>query len=294
MKLRAFMLGLGAILLWSTNAVVAKQALVQLNVPQVMTFQFAGASLVFVLMRLREPRGTTTRPSAAVWSLGMVGLVGTVVFQYLAFSFGPIAIANMLAYAWPLLTAFLFILSGASSKPGLLTLVSTGGFIGVGLMIGAPNLAQQSYETPWGYVFAIGSAIFMAAYSIGIARTQQSPANALLPASLCGLVAMGIWWAASGTASLTVGSVCAAVYLGIGPMGLGYVLWSKAMRAGQVGPISTLGYATPVLSTLLLVLSGEYLSGSAILGCILIVICCAIAGAIETREERHAPPATSR
>ena len=294
MKLRAAALGLSAILLWSTNAVVAKHALAQLSVPQVMTFQFAGASLVFLLIRLWEPRQTTTGRSTAVLMLGTVGLVGTVVFQYLAFSFGPIAITNMLAYAWPLLTALLFILSGSSSMPGLLTLVSAVGFVGVALIIGAPDLPQQSAGTPWGYVFAVGSAIFMAAYSIGIARIRQSPTDALVPASLFGLVVMGIWWAASSGAPLTINSVFAAVYLGLGPMGLGYLLWSYAMKMGQAGPLSTLGYATPVLSTVLLVISGEHLSGSAILGCVLIVICCAIAGTMETREERHAPPTTSR
>ena len=292
MRLRATALGLGAILLWSTNAVVAKHALAQLTVPQVMTFQFAGASLVFLMVRLWEPRQAPTRLPIEVFALGMVGLVGTVVFQYLAFSFGPIAIANKLAYAWPLLTALLFILSGSSSMPVLLTIVSAVGFVGVALIIGAPNLPRDSIESPWGYLFAIGSAIFMAAYSIGIAQTRRSPADALVPASLCGLVAMGSWWAATSGGALTVYSVSAAFYLGLGPMGLGYVFWSYAMKTGHVGPLSTLGYATPVLSTVLLVLSGEYLPRSAILGCALVVICCAIAGTMEVREGKHAPPTT--
>ncbi len=292
MKLPATALGLGAILLWSTNAVVAKHALAQLSVPQVMTFQFAGALAVFLLMRCWEPSKSNTRLPIEVFVLGMVGLVGTVVFQYLAFSFGPIAIANMLAYAWPLLTALLYILSGSSSTPRLLAVVSAVGFVGVALIIGAPNLPREGDDFPWGYLFAVGSAIFMAAYSMGIARIRQSPADALIPASFFGLVGMGVWWAASSGASLTVNSVFAAFYLGLGPMGLGYVLWSYAMKTGQVGPLSTLGYATPVLSTLLLVLSGEFLSWSAAVGCALIVISCAIAGAMEAQERKHAPPSS--
>ena len=67
-------------------------------------------------------------------------------------------------------------------------------------------------------------------------------------------------------------------------MGLGYVLWSYAMQNGAVGPMSTLGYGTPVLSTLLLIASGEQMTLLAIIGGAVIVAACALSGTLRERE----------
>lgn len=280
MKARPILFGLGAIGLWSTNAVVAKHALAVLSVAQVQCLQFAGAAAVFALLRARNGGYGTPIPPADAMAVGLVGLVGTMVFQYLAFASGPIAVVNLLAYAWPLLTALIVVGGGRSAYPGRLAVASLAGFVGVALLIGgSPASDGMVPGQAWaGYGFAAASAVCMAAYSVGVSRVRSSPADVLLPASLAGLAGTAIWWAATSAGTPSLSGAAMGLYLGIGPMGLGYVLWSYAMRGGAVGAMSTLGYATPVLSTSWLIASGEPLTARALAGGLLIVAACVAAG----------------
>lgn len=276
--------GLGAILLWSTNATVAKFALSELSVAQVQTFQFAGAAIAFLALRLLTRGDFRIWPSRDALLIGLVGLVGTMMFQYLAFSVGPITAVNLLAYAWPLLTAVAVIASGSSSAPRTLIVVSLLGFAGVALLISETGSTTTSSRSVAGYIFAILSAICMAAYSLGVARVSGPPSDVLLPASLIGLFVSAAWWLGTPGSDLQPQTVLSALYLGFGPMGLGYVLWSYAMQTGAVGPMSTLGYGTPVLSTLLLIASGEKMTVLAIVGGAVIVAACALSGTLRERE----------
>ena len=284
MKPIALASGLGAIVLWSTNAFVAKYALADLSVAQVQTFQFAGATMTFLALRLVTARGLKTWPGMDALSVGLVGLVGTMIFQYLAFSTGPIAAVNLLAYAWPLLTALAVIATGSSGSPGILILASLLGFAGVGLLIGETRSTGDMNGSVLGYLFAGLSAICMAAYSLGVARVRSSPADVLLPAAVIGLFIAAFWWAVTEGNELSPPTVLAALYLGIGPMGLGYILWSYAMQTGAVGPLSTLGYGTPVLSTIFLIVSGEQLTALALAGGAAIIAACALSGKLAARE----------
>ena len=276
--------GVGAILLWSTNAFVGKYALSELSVAQVQTFQFAGAATTFLALRVATGGGVWTSVKADALVIGLIGLVGTMVFQYLAFSVGPIAVVNLLAYAWPLLMAFAVIAMGSSNSPLTLHLVSMSGFVGVALLIGDTGSTESVPASAFGYVFASLSAACMATYSIGVARLKSSPADVLLPASLIGLFLTAGWWSFTESNALSPPTVLAALYLGIGPMGFGYILWSYAMRAGSVGPLSTLGYATPVLSTIFLIASGERLTLLAMFGGAMIVAACALSGKLAATE----------
>lgn len=276
--------GLGAILLWSTNALIAKFALSELSVAQVQTFQFAGATMTFLILRLSAKERSEIWPGLDALGVGLIGLVGTMIFQYLAFSVGPITAVNLLAYAWPLLTALAVIATGSSTSPRTLMVVSLLGFAGVALLIGETGSTSEAKGSVSGYIFAIMSAVCMAVYSLGISRINSPPSHVLLPASFSGLLVAMSWWAITQGNDLTLQGVLCALYLGFGPMGLGYVLWSYAMQTGAVGPMSTLGYGTPVLSTLLLILSGEKMTAFAMIGGGIIVAACAFSGTLAKRE----------
>ena len=274
----AVLCAFGAIGFWSTNAVVAKHVLNSLSVAQVQTLQFAGASLAFWLLGHLLSKGTYRLPDKTALTLGLVGLVGTMVFQYIAFAIGPIATVNLLAYAWPLLTAVFVATTGGARHPFRLVLISTAGFCGVALLVGGTELSDLGGASLYGYLTAVASAICMATYSVGIGRVSASPSSLLLPTSILGLLGTGTWWLMTGGGLPTPELALMGLYLGAGPMGLGYALWSYAMKLGATGPISTLGYATPVFSTTLLIISGEQLTLTAFVGGGIIVVCCALAG----------------
>ena len=276
---------MAAICLWATNAFVAKQALAAMTVVQVQALQFAGAAIVFTLARRARPLHVPSAAWLGALLTGVVGLVGTMVFQYVAFAIGPIATFNLLAYAWPLLTAVAVVFLGAARRPGVLLAASAMGFFGVALLMGGAALDFASDRGIAGYAAAVASAVCMAAYSLGAARVSVPPAHMLLPASAIGLAGASLWWVLSGAGLPSPPHAVLGFYLGVGPMGLGYLLWSYAVRLGPVGAISMLGYATPVLSTGLLLLSGERLTSIALLGGVVIVVSCAAVGAMQREAQ---------
>lgn len=284
------LLALAAIALWSTNAVTAKLVLADLPVSLVQCLQFAGATLVFAVMRMtnRQRRPFPARVGPGDLALGLIGLVGTMVLQYLAFASMPVIEANLIAYTWPLLVAAGLIVARRVARPLRLAALALTGFAGAALVItgghGGLTLAGELHA----YAAAIGSALCMAWYTLMIGRSTVPPEQLLLPSALIGLAGTLIWAIADGLHSASVGTILAGLYLGAGPMGLGYLLWSKAMRTDTGGRMAILGYLTPIGSTALLVVSGEHLSHIAAVGAVLVIISCLAVGLQQMERKAHA------
>src|SRR5258708_737663 len=127
----ALVFAAGAVGLWSTNALVGKSLLASHPVSLVQFLQFSGAALVFAVIRLMS-RETATPENAALAGpitasaalvpigVGIVGLVGTMVLQYIAFAAMPVIEANLVAYTWPLMVAAAVIVLENPQRPVLL------------------------------------------------------------------------------------------------------------------------------------------------------------------------------
>ncbi|UCI06561.1 DMT family transporter [Mesorhizobium sp. B1-1-8] len=281
---------LGAVALWATNALVGKTLLANHPVSQVQFLQFCGAALVFALIRLAGGAAPTALPWPAglaatlgPFAVGFIGLVGTMVLQYLAFASVPVIEANLVAYTWPLMVAAAVIVLGRPRRPLLLGLAAALGFVGVALVISGGRAHAWSGGSLAGYAAAFGSAMCMALYSIAVGRLAVSPDRLLLPSALIG-VALTFAWSLYVGASVPAGTdLLLGLYLGAGPMGLGYYFWSRALKLDQGGRLAVVAYLTPIASTLLLALSGESLSMTAIAGAVLVIGSC-IAVGIERSE----------
>src|SRR3954466_15033646 len=92
-SMSALVFAAGAVALWSTNALVGKSLLASHPVSQVQFLQFSGAALVFAVIRLASPStlpeaapdaSAGAKASATAIGVGLVGLVGTMVLQYIA------------------------------------------------------------------------------------------------------------------------------------------------------------------------------------------------------------------
>jgi drug/metabolite transporter (DMT)-like permease len=100
----------------------------------------------------------------------------------------------------------------------------------------------------------------------------MQPLGVLLPAVFFGLVGSFAAVAIELRPVAGLGAVLAAVYIGIAPMGLGYLFWTRAMRSGDPGRLAILGYVTPLLSTSLLLAFGESITAAALVGgCIILL-----------------------
>ena len=109
-----------------------------------------------------------------------------------------------------------------------------------------------------GYVLALGCAVAWSLYSVLSRRFGETPTDAV--AAFCAasaILSLGCHllfertvWPASTAAWLAV------LALGLGPAGAAFYLWDHAVKRGDIRALGALSYATPILSTALLIACG--------------------------------------
>lgn len=266
----------GAIVLWSANATAAGAALAHLSVLQVLALQFAGAFATLVVAR--RVRGDAVQRSALLrtqtLALGVIGLTGTITLQYVAFATAPLVAANAIAYAWPLLVAAWTALApGGRRSPLLLAIV---GFGGVVLLFAARDGGGSSGSAPLlGYAAALGSAFAMAGYTVSAGRTEVRAGDLLLAGTGAGALATVPAALLAGDAWSPAWAVALGLGIGVAMMAGGYGLWTLAMAHPAGVRLAPAAYATPLLSTGLLLATGQQLAPLGLVGCGLIMLCAA-------------------
>ena len=274
----ALLWAFAAIILWSTNASVANYALAHLHVTQVQFLQYFGAFIVFYIVSradLNSNKSVIFNKYTVI--LSSLGLVGTMFFQYLAFQAGPIMEANIVAYSWPLLSAMMFIFANRINNPVLFVMIALFGYLGIYIIFG--NLKDSGNihgEYVLSFFYAFMSALCMAIYSYFSKLYGNLSTRNLLIASVIGMVFMTPWLVSSKMQIDDPAALLLALYLGIAPMGLGYLFWTRALRLDQTGSVVFLGFLTPVISTLGLAVTGEPVAWNTIVGGSMVVVSCII------------------
>ena len=271
--------GFGAIALWSSLALLTT---LTGKIPpfQLAAMTFLVGSLVgfstwlFRQQDVMSMARTLIQPWP-VWLVGVGGLYGYHALYFAALQLAPPAEAGLVNYLWPLL-----IVIGSGLLPGQhlrLSSIMGGllGFAGVAVLIFARDgLSIDPHSVP-GYLCALAAALAWAAYSLLSSRFGDVPTDAVtgfclvtaLLAALSHLLFETTVWPQHGSEWLAI------IGLGVGPVGAAFYLWDYGMKAGDIRAIGFASYATPVMSTLLLVLAGK-----AELGWVLALSCGLIAG----------------
>jgi drug/metabolite transporter (DMT)-like permease len=288
----AVLLALCGIALWSTNALAGSASLARLPVSVVVLVQCGVAAVALGAIRWargrREPSGESLGGSDRrdVVALGGLGFGGTLVLQYLAFANAPIVEANLIAYGWPMFAALWLALAAFDRSSAWGLGFACVGFAGVALIVlGGGGLSGSG--TALGYAAALASAVCMAFYSLGSGRARVPALDAMLCGALVGTVAAAVMAVASGASLVPDADWLGAAYIGLGPCAAGYAAWSAGMaRSG--GRLAPLGYATPLLSTVVLLMTGRPVSGAgAVVGGALILVC-TIGVVVTARGSPHA------
>ena len=229
--------------------------------------------------------GVLSLPTYRQWKVplptllvGIAGIFGYHFFLFLAFRLAPAVEANLLNYLWPLLIVLLSPVLLPNMALRRQHIVAAGlGFIGAALIVTKGSLSLEARFIT-GYACAVLAAFLWAAYSLLSKRLPPYPTAAI-----------GLFCLLSGGLSLLSHFVLEPAYtpkmqewiwlglLGIGPMGGAFFLWDLAMKLGDQREIGLLSFLTPLLSTLLLVVSGggrldqwTLLGGGLILGAALV------------------------
>jgi drug/metabolite transporter (DMT)-like permease len=254
----ATLIGLTAILMWSLLAVLTV-ATGKIPAFQLAAMTFAIGALVGPLTWIGRPdavRALLQPPTA--WIVGVGGLFGYHALYFLALRFAPPAEAGLLNYLWPLLIVlFSSLLPGERLAPhhiigALLGLAGT-----VLLLVGNIGSGFAPGQIP-GLIAGFVAAFVWAAYSVMSRRLQSVPtdavagfclATALLATLVHGMVEVTVW-------PETTAQWLAIIALGVGPVGAAFYAWDIGMKRGDIRVLGAASYATPLLSTVFLILAG--------------------------------------
>jgi drug/metabolite transporter (DMT)-like permease len=239
----------GAILLWSTLATLG---LALAHLPPLL---LTGCALTIGALpgawRWRE-----WRVPPRTLALGVAGLFGFHFLLFLALRFAPPVEANLVNYLWPLLVVVLtpLILPGWRLTVRHVAAAFLG-LAGAALAIGVAP-ASMDPRAALGFAFAAGSASTWACYSLLVRRVPPFSSWAIGGFALAsGALALACHVLFEPRAALAPGDAWKLALLGLGPMGTAFYLWDVAMKRGDPRVVGVLAYATPVLSTALLLIA---------------------------------------
>lgn len=261
---RATGLGLVAIALWSLLAAIAT-SLRAIPPLQLVAMSFALASVAGFawVAATGESLSALRRVPLGYWLLGIYGLFGYHAAYFFALQNAPPVEANLINYFWPLLIVLFSVLLPPSRGGHPLRWWHVAGallgFAGVAVIIsgGAPATALGSGPFK-GYLGAVAAALIWSSYSVGSRIYADVPTVAVMGTSmatalLAALVSLSFetWVWPAGSAQWL-----ALVLQGCGPVGVAFYFWDRAMKRGHLRFVGIASYATPLLSTLVLVASG--------------------------------------
>jgi drug/metabolite transporter (DMT)-like permease len=251
-------IGFTAVLLWSLLALLTA-ATGRIPPFQLAAMTFLIGGLVGITSWIARPQGIRTlRQRPVVWALGLGGLFGYHALYFAALRMAPPAESGLINYLWPLLIVlFSSLLPGERLKRAHIIGAALG-FAGVVVLIAGRGSFDARTEYLPGYLCAFVAAFVWAGYSVLSRRFGEVPTDAV--AGFCLVTAMlslACHWAFETTVwPETNLQWLALLALGLGPVGAAFYVWDIGMKRGDIRLLGVASYATPVLSTIVLVLAG--------------------------------------
>jgi len=270
MKPSAFIFAGGAILLWSTLALLSSQVA---HLPAILTTGIALSIGGFLgLARVKE-----WRVPLRTLLVGICGIGGYHLMLFTAFRLAPLVEANLINYLWPLLIVLLTpaILPGVGLRAHHVVGAALG-LAGAALIVTGGSIHPDFSHLP-GYLLAAAAALTWAVYSLLTKRLPAFGSGAVGAFCLAGgVLCLAVYFVGAGAAGFAIvrsGDWPFLLLLGIGPMGAAFFLWDAALKRGDSRIIGALSYMTPLLSTLALaIVGGRSVSLLAGLAMVLIVV----------------------
>jgi len=256
---RATLTGFGAVVLWALLALF--------TVRTAPTPPFLLSALTFSIAAILGLGWTLTsgawrdlrRVSLPAYAFGTAGLFGYHFLYFSALRLAPAAEASLIAYLWPL---FIVLFSGL--LPGeRLVAAHIGGAVlalaGAALLIAPGMGGGLSASEMAGLGLAFLCALTWSGYSVGSRRLGQVPTAAVTVYCAATAILAAIAHLALEETALPAGMSGWAfiLALGLGPVGMAFYLWDIGVKRGNIQMLGVASYASPLLSTLALVATGQ-------------------------------------
>jgi len=251
----ATFIGFTAVLLWSLLAfLTAASGTVPAFQLTAVTFAIGGVSLLVI----RPGAIKAMRQPLPVWLLGVGGLFGYHFCYFFALRNAPPVEAGLINYLWPLLiVVFSALLPGERLKWQHLAGCALALCGAVLVVTRGQGFGFDAQYTP-GYATALCAAVIWATYSVLSRRFAAVSSDAIagfclvtaVLAIICHLLLEQTVWPADAW------QWAALIGLGLGPVGLAFYVWDIGVKRGDIQVLGAASYSAPLLSTLILILTG--------------------------------------
>ncbi|MCX8517306.1 MAG: DMT family transporter [Rhodoferax sp.] len=268
--MKADLLALAAIALWSTLAPLGVQLA---HVPPFLLTGLGlliGSVIALPLAQFHLSRWVVPWPTLLV---GIYGLFGFHFLLFLALRSAPAVEANLINYLWPLGMVVMapWFLTGVRLHTRHVV-AALAGFAGAAIAILGRGGLVGDGGFHSGYLLALACAFVWASYSLLTRRLPAFPTAAVGGfAALSGALSLFCHALLEPSVVLTQQDLLFIVLLGLGPLGAAFFLWDAAIKQGDTRRIGLLAFATPILSTVLLLQStGQALQWNVALAALLV------------------------
>ena len=276
---RALLLGLSAVLLWSTVATAFKLALREMDVFQLLFYAVCSSAVVLILIVWRQGKlpllGEYLRLNLAYFVL--MGLLNPLIYYLVllrAYDLLPAQQAQPINYTWAITLALLAIpLLGQklSSRDVWAALL---GYSGVVIIATQGNVLEMKFASLEGVIFALVSTLLWAVYWILNTGNRRDPiASLCLNFLLAAPFALVLCLVFSSVVLPGWRALGAAVYVGLFEMGITFALWSMALRlSSSVARVGNLIFLSPMISLVFIAtILGETIHPATLVGLALII-----------------------
>ncbi|GIL38477.1 membrane protein [Rhodospirillales bacterium TMPK1] len=249
--------------MWATLAWLTT-SLTRLPAFELLAIGFGLGAVALIIVRLASGGDLRVlrRVPLRAWLLGIGGLFFYHLFYVLAFRAAPAAQVNLLNYLWPLLIVLFASLLPGHRLRARQVLGALAGLAGAVLLV-APSSDGATDGAPIGYVLALAAAVTWAGYSVLSRRIADVPSDAVIGCcAATALLAALCHVATEATVVPSAGEWLRLVAIGLLPLGLAFVAWDYGCKRGDITMLGSLAYATPLLSTFILVAAGTALASS--------------------------------
>lgn len=252
---QATMIGSSSIFLW---AVWPSLAVFASPTPTFQTLAMGMTVGFFCLAVLRLLRGEKLVDmiprSYGLLIAGVIGVLGTNAFNFIAITRISPAQASVIAYLWPMMAIVLAGVLGLRRLQIRHAVAVLLGFAGAALVI--DPFGQTTFD-----VIGIGCALLAglswAGYTTYRMIDDRGPSDAVGIYSLVAAIACLIAHIQfEQTYTMSAVQIVAVMGLGVAPMGLANAVWDYGVSRGDARTLSILAYGTPLVATLLLVVLG--------------------------------------
>jgi drug/metabolite transporter (DMT)-like permease len=278
----ATLLGVGAILLWATLAsLTALSGAIPPFETTAIAFLIGG--VVVLLAAAARGRLALVKPTPASLALGVAGLFGYHALYFAALKLAPPAEASLIASLWALFTVLFSALLPGHRLRASHVLGAMLGLAAAAVLVWdklGPGTGTGTGPTgTLGFSLALACAFVWSSYSVVSRLFAHVPSESIVAACLVtsalaffSSLAFETWIPPEPNSWLALAG------LGLGPVGAAFLLWDIGMKGGSVPLLGVLSYASPILSTALLVTLGlAQATWSLAFACALMVAAAAIA-----------------